>query len=103
MTVHASGSEPILCEDLLDLCKPGAIVVNMARGGLVDESALYGALTSGKIACACLDVFEQEPYSGPLAKLDNVILTPHIGSYAEEARSAMEEMAVENLLNGLGY
>jgi glycosyltransferase involved in cell wall biosynthesis len=49
-----------------------------------------------------LEVFEEEPYDGPLKKLDNVILTPHIGSYAMEARIRMEEMAVENLLKALG-
>ena len=47
-----------------------------------------------------MDVFDQEPYSGPLTELENVILTPHIGSYAQEARIRMEEMAVENLLRG---
>ena len=53
------------------------------------------------MAYACLDVFDQEPYSGPLTQLENVIMTPHIGSYAQEARVRMEEMAVENLLEGL--
>ena len=50
---------------------------------------------------AALDVFEEEPYKGPLAELDNVILTPHIGSYAKEARIKMKIDAVENLLDGL--
>ena len=83
------------------MCKKGVMIVNMARGGMVDEKALCRALKSGQLGCACLDVFESEPYSGPLAELENVILTPHIGSYAREARMAMEKVAVKNLLKGL--
>ena len=102
ITVHASGSNQILGEkELNSFCKQGVIVVNTSRGGLVDEEALYKALISGHVAYACLDVFDQEPYSGPLSRLENVILTPHIGSYALEARIRMEELAVENLLQGL--
>ena len=102
ITIHASGSDQILAEyELNSLCKQGVILVNTARGGLVDEKALYKALVSGKVAFACLDVFETEPYNGPLCTLDNVILTPHIGSYALESRIRMEELAVENLIKGL--
>ncbi len=102
VTIHASGSEQILGEKELKFsCKRGVIVVNTSRGGLVDEKALYKALVSGQVAYACLDVFDQEPYSGPLTQLENVVLTPHIGSYAMEARIKMEEMAVVNLLKGL--
>lgn len=101
ISIHASGSECILGERELDSCKQGVVILNTARGGLVDEDCLYKHLVSGKIACACLDVFEQEPYSGKLTALENVILTPHIGSYALEARIKMEEMAVENLIQGL--
>lgn len=102
LTIHASGSEQILGEKELNfLCKSGVIVVNTSRGGLISEKALYKALISGQVAYACLDVFDQEPYSGPMAKLENVILTPHIGSYAQETRNCMEELAVENLIQGL--
>jgi len=102
ITLHASGSARILGEhEINSLCKPGVIIINAARGGLVDEKALYNALVSGHVTFACLDVFEKEPYKGPLKDLDNVILTPHIGSYALEARMEMEKMAVENLLKGL--
>ena len=76
--------------------------VNTSRGCLIDENVLYKALVSGQVSFACLDVFDQEPYSGPLSQLENVILTPHVGSYAIEARIRMEEMAVENMLSGLG-
>jgi D-3-phosphoglycerate dehydrogenase len=103
VTIHADAQDQILGEkELLFLCKLGVIVVNTSRGSLIDEEALYKALVSGRVAFACLDVFDQEPYSGPLSELENVILTPHIGSYAQEARIRMEEMAVENLLKALG-
>jgi D-3-phosphoglycerate dehydrogenase len=103
ITIHADAQNQILGEKkLLSLCKPGVIVVNTSRGSLIDEDALYKALVSGRVAFACLDVFDQEPYCGPLTELKNVILTPHIGSYAQEARIRMEEMAVENLLKALG-
>ncbi len=81
--------------------KPEAIVINAARGGLVDESALLAALQSGKVSAAALDVFEQEPYHGPLIECSNVILTSHVGSLARESRQRMEIEAAENLLQGL--
>ncbi|MEO7558813.1 MAG: phosphoglycerate dehydrogenase [Nitrosospira sp.] len=81
--------------------KPGAVVINTARGGLIDETALAGALASGQLGAAALDVFEQEPYHGPLIKCHNAILTSHIGSLARESRQRMEVEAAENLWQGL--
>ena len=102
ITIHASGREEILGpNELKNICKRGVILVNTARGGLIDEAALQDCLNNGKVSFACLDVFEDEPYCGPLCSLENVILTPHVGSYAREARILMERTAVENLLNGL--
>lgn len=83
------------------MLKPGAYLVNTARGCLVSEGALLKALATGAIAGAYLDTFEKEPYLGPLAQMPNVLLTPHVGSYALEARSKMELEAVENLLKSL--
>jgi len=82
--------------------KPDAILVNTARGGLIDEAALAAHLEAQPKAGAYLDTFEQEPYKGPLARLPNAVLTAHIGSYAREARVRMETEAVENLLRALG-
>ncbi|MFC2156815.1 phosphoglycerate dehydrogenase [Acidobacteriota bacterium] len=93
---------PILGKDELFSLKEGAFLVNCSRGGVVDESSLVDLLKSGYIAGAALDVFDSEPYEGPLQEFDNVILTPHIGSYAREARINMEMQAAENLIKGLG-
>ncbi len=79
----------------------GAYLLNLSRGGVVDEVALYGALSSSHLAGAALDVFEKEPYTGPLIGLDNVVLTPHAGSYARENRLYTETQAVINLLECL--
>jgi len=105
ITLHLSFSGengPVIGEKELKLMKDGSWIVNAARGGAVDEAALYESLKNGPTAGAALDVFEAEPYSGPLLELKNVILTPHIGSYAKEARVKMETSAVVNLLNALG-
>jgi D-3-phosphoglycerate dehydrogenase len=105
LTLHApktADGKALLGARELALLRPGALLINAARGGMVDEDALYEALKVGRLGGAALDVFESEPYSGPLTRLDNVILTPHIGSYAKEARIRMELETVENLLAELG-
>ncbi len=102
ITLHASGKQQILGRSEIDaIAKPEVILVNTARGELVDEAALCAALMDRRLGHACLDVFQQEPYCGPLCALDNVTLTCHVGSYAWEARQHMEEEAVANLLKGL--
>jgi D-3-phosphoglycerate dehydrogenase len=81
--------------------KPGSIVVNVSRGGLIDESALHDALKSQHLSGAALDCFEDEPYSGPLLQIPDVHVTAHMGSYARETRDLMEVEASTNLVNGL--
>ncbi len=79
--------------------KPGAILVNVSRGPVVDEKALVGALAAGRLSAAALDVYEREPALAPgLAGLPNVVLTPHIGSATTAARRRMMRMACENIL-----
>jgi D-3-phosphoglycerate dehydrogenase len=82
--------------------KPTAYLINTARGGLVDEKALYDALTSGRLAGAGLDVFEQEPPPGhSLFKLTNVILAPHVAGVTVEAVDRMSEQTARNILSAL--
>jgi len=85
----------------LSLMKHDSILINTARGALVDEDALINALREGAIAGAALDAFESEPYSGELLNFNNVLLTPHIGTYTEETRMTMEMETVDNLIKGL--
>ena len=81
--------------------RAGSILVNASRGGLIDEQALYEAIVSGHLAGAALDTFEEEPYKGQLIGLPQVALTPHMGSYAKEARVQMEQEAAHNLYDNL--
>jgi len=101
VTIHASSKDRILGEKEFNLLKKGAWIVNVSRGETVDESVLFKALTENYISGAAIDVFVEEPYCGKMKELDNVILTPHIGSYAKEARINMELEAVKNLIKGL--
>lgn len=98
---YSADTHHLLNKAAFSRMKSGAIVINAARGGLVDEAALYDALLAGHLKGAALDVFEQEPYQGPLLKCDNITLTSHIGSLAKESRHRMEIEAAENLLRGL--
>jgi gluconate 2-dehydrogenase len=82
----------------ITMMKPTATLVNIARGGIVDDAALAKALQSGKIFAAGLDVFEGEPQVHPeLLKCSNIVLAPHIASATEKTRRAMVDLAVENL------
>ncbi len=92
----------IIGEEQLRLMKQTSYVVNTSRGPVVDEEALVKALQKRQIAGAALDVFEKEPnLAAGLAKLDNVLLTPHIASATAEARENMMALAIENLVAAL--
>jgi len=89
---------PLIGRRELALMKPGSFLVNTSRGFLVDEPALCEALESGRVAGAALDVFESEPYNGPLARLPQVLCTPHVASLTGASRAAMELRAAEQVV-----
>ncbi len=90
---------PLIGRKELEAMRVGSRLINTARGYLVDEGALYDSLQSGRLAGAALDVFQEEPYGGPLAALPQVLCTPHIGSLTRASRSAMELRCAENVVN----
>ena len=99
---YSTSSHHIIDAAALALMKPTATLVNIARGGIVDELALADALAHGRLAAAGLDVYEGEPkVRAELLALRNVVLTPHIGSATLGTRTAMVALAVDNLLAGL--
>ncbi|HKU57929.1 MAG TPA: phosphoglycerate dehydrogenase [Gaiellaceae bacterium] len=81
--------------------RPGVRIVNAARGPLLDEEALFEALRSGQVAGAALDVFAEEPYSGPLLELDNVVVTPHLAASTEEAQDRAGVIVAEQVAAAL--
>ena len=106
LSVHvalAPGTRGLLDAGAIGRLKRGAVLVNTARGGILDENALVEALRSGHLAAAALDVFETEPLPGdsPLFSAPNLVLTPHIGSASVATRERMADLSVENLLAGL--
>ncbi len=102
VTLHSAltpDTANLINAERLEHMKKGAYLINTARGGLVDETALYDALKSGKLGGAAADAFVNEPPTGsPLLTLDNFIATPHIGATTREASLAMSLMAAQNLV-----
>jgi glyoxylate reductase len=91
-------TENLLSRERIALLKPGAIVVNTARGQVLDEIALAEALAAGRVAAAGLDVFRDEPrVPEALLRLENVVLTPHIGSGTRETRAAMARLVADDV------
>jgi len=102
LTIHTPLSQEtrgLINTETIGKMKSGARIINCARGGLVDEAALYEAIKSGKIAGAALDVFEQEPPPAdhPLLQLDEVIATPHLGASTTEAQEAVALTVAEQM------
>ena len=85
----------------LEQMKPDALIINTARGGIIDEGDLYEVLKSGHLGGAAIDVFEQEPYAGPLGEIDRCVLTSHMGSMSVDCRSRMEIEASEEAVRYL--
>jgi D-3-phosphoglycerate dehydrogenase len=102
VTIHApgeGGNQHLVSREKLALMQPHAVLINTARGVLVDEDALYEALTTGKIAAAGLDVREKEPPEDDrFEPLKNVILTPHISGSTEEAQAVSSVMVVDQII-----
>lgn len=93
-----AGSAKLVDADVIDALGPRGYLINIARGSVVDEKALVGALLSGRLAGAGLDVFEDEPkVPEDLLALDNVVLLPHVGSATRETRAAMTDLTLANL------
>lgn len=96
------GTRHIISRAVMERMKPGTILINTARGGLIDEAAAAELLKSGRLGGLGLDAYEVEPpEKSPLALLDNVVMTPHTGSHTGEATAGMAEMSVQNLIDVL--
>jgi len=98
--IHIPGNSnnSLITRDELSIMKEDSILINVSRGGVVDENDLYEFLKNNKIKGAAIDVFSEEPYKGKFTELNNVVLTPHIGSYSVEGKVQMEIDATENLI-----
>jgi lactate dehydrogenase-like 2-hydroxyacid dehydrogenase len=102
VALHCPGSKEnyhLINAERLARMKPGAILINTARGDVVDSAALIAALQAGTLAAAGLDVYEDEPHLDPdFLSLDNVVLLPHLGSATTETRVAMGMKVIDNVL-----
>lgn len=101
ITIHVSDSPDCkfqLGKKNFGIMRKGVMIVNTARGRFIDEDVLYQALLRRDVESAALDVFPEEPYKGKFCSLENVILTPHVGTLTKESRVQMEMEAVSNLL-----
>jgi D-3-phosphoglycerate dehydrogenase len=100
LTLHAASGtnqKPLIDAKTISACKKGIIIINCARGSLIDELALISGLKGSTIGAAGLDVFNEEPYTGHLLAFPQVITTPHVASNTVESRSDMEMESVENI------
>jgi phosphoglycerate dehydrogenase-like enzyme len=97
---HGPDTDALINAKRLALMKPTAFLINTARGGLIDEAALYEALAARRIAGAALDVFRTEPLpaDSPLRSLDNVVLTPHMAGLDFTAEQALADRCVESVI-----
>ncbi|CAK0778941.1 Lactate dehydrogenase [Azospirillaceae bacterium] len=104
ITLHAPSTRKtrgMIAAETLSMMKPGAVLINTARGDLVDDVALVSALENGRLSGAAIDVFPQEPYSGPLQNCRNLLLTCHMGSMTVDCRARMEIEATQEAVRVL--
>jgi len=105
-TLHVtltSETERLIGKKEFEVVKKGAVIINTSQGKVIDEKGLIDALGSGKISYAGLDVFEKEPptIDNPLFKLDNTVLSPHVGFYTVEAAKRCTDICVDNVVKFL--
>lgn len=91
----------LISKESLSLMKEDAVIINTARGGIVNETDLADALTNNRLSAAAIDVFVEEPYTGPLIDVENALLTCHMGSMSEDCRAAMEIEATRDAIRFL--
>lgn len=101
ITIHASGKEEIISKEMYSQMKKGVVILNSARGGLLNEEGLYEALNNGQVLGFWGDALWNEPYDGILKECDNAILTPHMCTYTQMCRQSMEAQAFYNLIGDL--
>ncbi len=104
ITLHLPYSKEnhhLVNQEMISKMRPTAFLVNVSRGGLIDDNALYQAVSKNKIAGAALDCFEEEPYAGPLVNCDRVQFSAHMGSYASQSRVKQEQDSCTVLMDEL--
>ena len=94
-------TKDMIQKDHLNLIKPDAVLINTSRGGIINETDLYKVMQSGHLSGAAIDVFEREPYEGPLREIERCLLTAHMGSMSVDCRSRMEIEATEETVRFL--
>ena len=105
ITIHVpktKDTKDLICKAQIDTMKKNVILINCARGGIINEQALYEALKSGRVQKAALDVFDKEPpFDSPLLELDNIVLTPHLGASTVEAQEKVGTGIIEQVVEAL--
>lgn len=99
ITFHTNTEQEILGKSEFKLLKKGVVICNASRGSIINEKEIIAYVKKKIIRKIWLDVFNHEPYSGEMSKYENIIMTPHIGSFTEETRKKMELKAIQNIIN----